>query len=170
MQCRWRRKKRRLTGGQPPNTRGYSPFARPASTPICADCAPEIVLRSCIRLLKRSVLVLLRRSGDAPYTCGSARGLLCSIQRIFPPARHRTLAPPQRTGRNTPYGIVWLNRFHRRMDTKMDTKGKVGRADSQAGFGVLFGVHFSTKRGRFGGFQRLWRLQPSRVSGWESAK
>lgn len=63
--------------------------------------------------------------------------------------------PPQRTGRNTPYGIVWLNRFHRRMDTKMDTKRKVGRADSQAGFGVRFGVHFSTKRGRFGGFQRL---------------
>jgi hypothetical protein len=45
--------------------------------------------------------------------------------------------------------------FDRRMDTTMDIKCKVGRTDSQAGFGVRFGVHFSTKRGRFGGFTDL---------------
>jgi len=35
----------RLTGGQPPNTRGFNQ-ARPADTRIRADCAPEIVPRS----------------------------------------------------------------------------------------------------------------------------
>jgi hypothetical protein len=59
----WGRKKCRLTGVSHQTLEG---------TAICSackihfsvpDCAPEIVLRSCIRPLKRSVLVLLRRSG-----------------------------------------------------------------------------------------------------------
>jgi hypothetical protein len=44
------------------------------------------------------------------------------------------------------------------------------RPDSQAGFGVHFGVRFSFKPGRFGGFPRLWRLRQFPLSDWESAK
>jgi hypothetical protein len=40
----------------------------------------------------------------------------------------------------------------------------------QARFGVHFGVHFSTKPGRFGGFPRLWRLRRFPLNGWGSAK
>jgi hypothetical protein len=88
--------------------------------------------------------------GDALLHLRQRPGTLCSIH--SPASRGGKIKHcPSKNRRNTPYGIVWQNRFHRRMDTKR----KVGRADSQAGFGVRFGVHFSTKRGRFGGFQRL---------------
>lgn len=42
--------------------------------------------------------------------------------------------------------------------------------DSQARHGVHFGVYFSSKPGRFGGFPRLWRLVWFPLNGWESAK
>jgi hypothetical protein len=41
------------------------------------------------------------------------------------------------------------------MDTKMGSKSIGKTTELQLELGVRFGVHFSTKRGRFGGFQRL---------------
>jgi hypothetical protein len=49
-----------------------------------------------------------------------------------------------------PCGIVWLNRRKWRVDARMETKREYAEhADSQG----RFGVHFSIKPGRFGGFR-----------------
>jgi hypothetical protein len=68
------------------------------------------------------------------------------------------LAPRATAGRDdlAPCGIVWLSPFRAENGHQMDTKTKGRRGShSQPGLGVRFGVHFSAKRGRIGGFQRL---------------
>jgi hypothetical protein len=53
-------------------------------------------------------------------------------------------------------GIVWLNPFRAKNGHQDGHQNERSAGPhSQAGLGVRFGVHFSTKRGRFGGFQRL---------------
>jgi len=69
-----------------------------------------------------------------------------------PEAIIEDFVPASKPWKNTSYTIVWLNPVS---DEEMDAKRTVG---SHAGFGVRFGVHFPTELGRFGGFQRFWRL------------
>jgi hypothetical protein len=55
-----------------------------------------------------------------------------------------------------PCGIVWLNPFRAKNGHQDGHQNERSAGPhSQAGLGVRFGVHSSTKRGRFGGFQRL---------------
>jgi hypothetical protein len=76
------------------------------------------------------------------------------ILRAKLPARLRFSDPVAGELPGTPYSVAEpVSR--RRMDTKMDTKTHGRHAYISGWLGVRFGVHFSTKRGRFGGFQRL---------------
>jgi len=73
------------------------------------------------------------------------RGWTSFLSEIRP--RGAAPAVPLKSRAEQPYGIVWLNPFSTEEWTlRWTPKRRVGESHSQAGLGVCFGIHFSTKR------------------------
>jgi hypothetical protein len=139
---------------------------RMRDTPECGAKQPEVnlALMEAWDWLQSAGLLVEKARSTGGWFFISHRGKQITTRDDFVAYRKATLLPKTQLeplitskvydwcGERPAEHALWYSvaetRFWPIMDTKTDTKTK-------GGLGVRFGVHYSTKRARFGGFQRL---------------